>query len=103
MVVGGLRKNDGEGHRGNADLRPAHLTSLRGVSQLLSLVPTFKSDRGSAHSDSLHATSYTNWDSDQRKSCSSAGSSARQDTSKADHGEGTHGVIKGDRKQEDGW
>lgn len=39
----------------------------------LSASPVFtgKSDRRSAHTGSLHTTSYTNWDWDQRKSCSS--------------------------------
>lgn len=62
-----------------------------------------KSDRRSAHSGSLHTTSYTNWDSDQRKSCSSAAKSARQDTSTADRGEGTDGVIRRDRNPGEGW
>lgn len=65
---------------------------------LLPLCPVFvhKSDRGSAHSGSFHTTSHTNWDSDQRKSCSSAARSARQVTSIAEHGEGADGVIRRD-------
>lgn len=66
--MGSGGKKGGEGDRGKADLRPARLTSLP-----LSASPVFtgKSDRRSAHSGSLHTTSYTNWDWDQRKSCSS--------------------------------
>lgn len=57
----------GERDGGNADLRPAHLPSV----PPLSLSPVLaQSDRRSALSGSLHTTSYTDWDSDQRKSCS---------------------------------
>lgn len=59
-------------------------------------VSVHKSDRGSAHSGSFHTTSYTNWDSDQRKPCSSAARSARQVTSIADHDEAADGVIRRD-------
>lgn len=39
-----------------------------------------KSDCGSVYSGSYHTTSYTNWDSDQRKSCSSAASGPQAKT-----------------------
>lgn len=65
----------------NADLRPAHLTSLSSLSLSLLPVSADKSDRGSALSPHTH---YENWDSDQRKPCSSAAKqSGRQDTSTA--------------------
>lgn len=56
--------------------------------------PADDSDRGSAYARFLNTRSSTNRDSDQRKSCSSAVGSARQDTSTADRGEGADGLIK---------
>lgn len=77
MVGGGGIGKEKEGtEETQTSDQPTSLTVL-----YLSPVPAVKSDRGSAYSGSLNTRSYTNWDSDQRKSCSSAVSSARQDTS----------------------
>ncbi len=55
-----------------------------------------KSDRGSAHSGSLRATSYTNWDSDQRKPCF-VGSQVR--TPRHIHGRARRGNGRCDKKR----
>lgn len=91
---GGVGEGEGEVTEKNREPQTWDQPTSPYAPQPLCPAPADNSDRGSAYARFLNTRSSTNRDSDQRKSCSSAVGSARQDTSTADRGEGADGLIK---------